>query len=59
MGVATVIVADPHDRTVAVATQERPLSQLQSPLVVSITVPGSVVDQFESSRATISSTVHT
>jgi Uma2 family endonuclease len=40
MGVGTVIVADPHTRTVLVATQSQPLREIEPPLVVTVPVPG-------------------
>lgn len=43
MGVATVIIADPYDKTVMVAAQSEPLHELTSPLVVNIPVPGAGV----------------
>jgi Uma2 family endonuclease len=40
MGVGTVILADPYNRTVLVATASEPLRELPVPRVVSIPVPG-------------------
>ena len=39
MGVSAVIIADPYNRTVMVATQTEPLHELSSPLVVKIDIP--------------------
>lgn len=43
MGVSTVIIADPYDKTVMVATQAEPLHEIRTPLVVHIPVPGAGV----------------
>ena len=39
MGVSLVIIADPYNKTVMVATQIEPLHELPSPLIVNIPVP--------------------
>jgi Uma2 family endonuclease len=39
IGVSTVIIADPYNKTVLVATQSEPLHEIRSPLVVNIPVP--------------------
>lgn len=40
VGVSTVIIADPYDKTVMVATQSEPLHEIRTPLIVNIPVPG-------------------
>ena len=40
MGVSTVIIADPYNKTVMVATQAELLREIASPLIVNIEVPG-------------------
>ena len=40
IGVETVIIADPYNKTVMIATQSKPLHELSTPLVVSIAVEG-------------------
>lgn len=40
MGVSLVIIADPYNQTVMVATQTEPLHELRSPLLVNVPVPG-------------------
>jgi Uma2 family endonuclease len=39
IGVSTVIIADPHDKSVSVATQSERLHELSPPLIVRIAVP--------------------
>jgi hypothetical protein len=39
MGVGTVIIADPYNRAVLVATRDEPLRELRAPLIVTIPVP--------------------
>jgi Uma2 family endonuclease len=39
MGVGTVIIADPYNKAVLVATQNEPLHELRAPLVVNIPIP--------------------
>lgn len=39
MGVGTVIIADPYNKTVLTATQDEPLHELRAPLVVNIPMP--------------------
>jgi Uma2 family endonuclease len=41
MGVGTVIIANPYNKTVLVATQDEPLHELRPPLVVDISMPDS------------------
>ncbi len=44
MGVPLIIIADPYNRTVMVATQSAPLREISPPLIVDIPVPnGSVL----------------
>jgi len=40
MGIGTVIVSDPHTRTVLVATQSQSLREIDPPLVVRVLIPG-------------------
>lgn len=40
MGVPTVIIADPHSRTVMTATQTQPVHEISAPMIVNIEVPG-------------------
>ena len=47
MGVSTVILADPHNKTVMVADRNTPLRELSPPLLVSIPVPGRGVLQID------------
>lgn len=47
MGVATVIIADPYNRTVMVATQSEPLREISAPLTIDIQVPDRGVLQID------------
>jgi len=47
MGVPLVILADPYNKTVLVATQEQPLHELSAPLIVNVNVPGRGVFQID------------
>jgi Uma2 family endonuclease len=47
VGVSYVIVADPHSRTVMLASREEPLREIASPLLVNIPVPGAGVLQID------------
>jgi Uma2 family endonuclease len=47
MGVSTVVIADPYNRTVMVATREQPLHELKAPLIVMISVPEAGVLQID------------
>lgn len=40
IGVQTVIIADPHGKTLLKATQSEPLREIRPPLIVDVDVPG-------------------
>lgn len=47
LGVSTVIIADPYDKTVMTATQTMPLREIASPLLVDIAFPNGSVLQVD------------
>lgn len=47
MGIKTVIIADPYNKTVLVATRTQPLHEISAPLIVDIEVPGKGVLQID------------
>ena len=47
VGVSTVIIADPYNKTVMVASQDKPLHELAHPLIVDIPIPDAGVLQID------------
>ncbi len=47
MGVRTVIIADPTNKTVMLASQSEPVHELKPPLLVSIAIPNSRILQID------------
>lgn len=50
VGVSVVILADPHSKSVMVATPDEPLHELRSPLLLDVPVPGGAVLQIDFDR---------